>query len=34
MDQNLYKEFKAIIKRINDKRGGAGSKRWRKLMRV
>jgi hypothetical protein len=34
MDPNIYKEFKALIKKINDKRGGSNSKRWRKLMRV
>lgn len=33
MEPSVYKEFKALVQKINDKRGG-GKKQWKKLMRV
>jgi hypothetical protein len=34
MDQNLYRELKDVVKRINEKRNKGKNCKWRKLMRV
>lgn len=34
MDPNVFKEFKALVQKINSKRNGGKNCRWRKLMRL